>query len=301
MPLPPHGRAYVGLLIIVTLWASYPAAIKLALPDMPPLLLAALRCSIASVFLVVLLLRANAESVRALSPGALGAFLLLGFTGIFVSTQGSYLSIYYSTAANIILLQAATPVMTALGARLYLGERLLAPQWAGVAVSAFGVLVVITRGRLIALRPEDVHVGDLINLVCLAGWTTYTVYSKRVLATYSPAMVTAGAYVLGTLMIVPVAVVTAPLFPPPRWSSPVAWAVVLYQALMGAIAHVWWARAIHAVGPSRSAMFLNLQPVIGLALAGLVLHEHIGIWQLAGGTCVLAGVMLTTHRTRRGS
>jgi drug/metabolite transporter (DMT)-like permease len=284
--------------MIVTLWASYPAAIKLALPDMPPLLLAALRCSIASIFLVVLLLRANAESVRALSPGAVRAFLLLGFVGIFVSTQGSYVSIHYSTAANIILLQAATPVMTALGARVYLGERLRWLQWTGVAVSAFGVLLVITRGRLVALRPEDVHAGDLVNLVCLAGWTTYTVYSKRVLATYSPAMVTAGAYVAGTLMIVPVAILAAPLFPAPRWTSPVAWAVVLYQALMGGIAHVWWARAIRAVGPSRSAMFLNLQPVVGLALAGLVLREQIGVWQLAGGACVLAGVTLTTHRDR---
>jgi drug/metabolite transporter (DMT)-like permease len=301
VPLPSHTRAYIGLLVIVTLWASYPAAIKLALPDMPPLLMAALRCIIAAAFLVVLLLRSSVESVRAISPGALGAFLLLGFAGIFVSTQGSYLSIYYSTAANIILLQAATPVMTALGARLYLGERLLAPQWAGVAVSAFGVLVVVTRGRLIALRPEDVHVGDLINLVCLAGWTTYTVYSKRVLATYSPAMVTAGAYVAGTLMILPVAIVTAPLFPTPRWTSPVAWGVVLYQAVMGAIAHVWWARAIRAVGPSRSAMFLNVQPVIGLALAALVLGEHIGVWQLAGGACVLAGVAMTTHRAGRST
>ena len=68
---------------------------------------------------------------------------------------------------------------------------------------------------------------------------------------------------------------------------------------MGAIAHVWWARAIHAVGPSRSAMFLNVQPVIGLALAGLILREHIGFWQLAGGTCVLAGVAMTTRRAGR--
>jgi len=301
VPLPPPTRAYVGLLIIVTLWASYPAAIKLALPDMPPLMMAALRCTIASIFLVVLLVRSSADSIRALSPGSITAFLVLGFAGIFVSTQGSYVSIYYSTAANIILLQAATPVMTALGARLYLGERLHAWQWAGVGVSAFGVLVVITRGRLIALRPEDVHVGDFVNLVCLAGWTTYTVYSKRVLATYSPAMVTAGAYVAGTLMLIPVAIVAAPLFPAPRWSSPVAWAVVLYQAVMGAIAHVWWARAIHVVGPSRSAMFLNVQPVIGLALAGLLLHEQIGFWQIAGGACVLAGVALTTRRDRRSA
>ena len=50
-----HARAYVALLVIAVLWASYPAAIKLALRDMPPLVLAALRCTMASLFLVTIL------------------------------------------------------------------------------------------------------------------------------------------------------------------------------------------------------------------------------------------------------
>ena len=221
-----HARAYVALLVIAVLWASYPAAIKLALRDMPPLVLAALRCTIASLFLVTILLRSGADTTRALAPGALRAFFVLGVVGIYVSTQGSYLAIALSTASNIILLQAASPVMVSLGARFYLGERLHRMQWLGVAVSASGVLLVITNGRLLRLRPEDVHAGDVLNLVTLAGWSAFTVYSKRVLASYTPAMVTTGAYLAGTLLIIPTAIVTAPLFPAPRFGSPVAWMVV---------------------------------------------------------------------------
>lgn len=298
MSVPSHARAYVALLLIVTLWASYPVATKLALPDFPPFVLAALRCTIASIFLVTLLLRSGADTTRALAPGALRSFVILGVTGIFVSTQVTYLAIYYSTASNIVLLQAASPVMIALGARFYLGERLHRAQWLGVAVSAGGVLLVITNGRLVALRPEELHAGDFINLVTLAGWSAYTVYAKRVLATSSPAMVTTGAYVAGTLLIIPTAVVTAPLFPAPRFTAPVAWAVVLYQAIVGAVAHVWWSRAVDVVGPSRAAVFMNVQPVIGLALAGVLLREQLGLWQLAGGACVLAGVALTTRTNR---
>lgn len=293
--MPPHARAYVALLLIVVLWASYPAAIKLALPDMPPLVMAALRCGIASIFLMILLLRSGADITPALSPGAVRAFVILGVCGIFISTQGSYLAIFYSTASNIVLLQAASPVMIALGARFYLGERLHRLQWVGVAVSAGGVLLVITNGRLLTLRPGDVHVGDLINIFTLAGWSAYTVYSKRVLASSTPAMLTTAAYVAGTLLIIPTAIVTAPLFPPPRFSSVTAWAVVLYQAILGAIAHIYWSRAIHVVGPSRAAVFLNLQPVVGLILASLLLRERLSLWQLSGGACVLAGVALTTQ------
>ena len=283
----------------MVLWASYPAAIKMALPDMPPLLMAALRCTIASIFLVVLLLRSGAETTPALTPSALRAFFILGVAGIFISTQGSYLAIFHSTASNIVLLQAASPVMIALGARFYLGEHLHGMQWLGVAVSASGVLLVITNGRLLSLRPGDVHVGDLINIFTLAGWSAYTVYSKRVLASSTPAMLTTAAYVAGTLLIIPTAIVTAPLFPAPRWGSLGAWTVVTYQAILGAIAHIYWSRAIHVVGPSRAGVFLNLQPVFGLVLAALLLRETLGVWQLIGGACVLAGVTLTTAKRPR--
>ena len=293
-----HARAYVALLVIAVLWASCPAAIKLALRDMPPLVLAALRCTIASLFLVTILLRSGADTTRALAPGALRAFFVLGVVGMYVSTQGSYLAIALSTVSNIIL-QAASPVMVSLGARFYLGEQLHRMQWLGVVVSASGVLLVITNGRWLRLRPEDVHAGDLLNLVTLAGWSAFTVYSKHVLASYTPVMVTTGACIAGTLLIIPTAIVTAPLFPAPRFGSPVAWMVVVYQALFSAVAHVLWSRAIHVVGPSRAAVFMNVQPVIGLVLAALLLREQIGFWQLAGGGCVLAGVALTTRaRTR---
>jgi drug/metabolite transporter (DMT)-like permease len=298
MSSPTHARAYVALFVIAALWASYPAAIKLALRDMPPLVLAALRCTIASVFLVTVLLRSGADTTRALAPGALRAFFFLGVVGIFVSTQGSYLAIALSTASNIVLLQAASPVMVALGARFYLGDRLHPRQWLGVAISASGVLLVITNGRLWRLRPDDVHAGDLLNLLTLAGWSAYTVYSKRVLESYTPAMITTGAYVAGTILIVPTAILTAPLFPAPRFGSAVAWIVVIYQAVVGAIAHVLWSRAIHVVGPSRAAVFMNVQPVLGLVLAGLLLREQIGLWQMAGGACVVAGVALTTQSAR---
>jgi drug/metabolite transporter (DMT)-like permease len=287
-------RAYVALLLIVVLWGSYPATAKLALRDMPPVVLVAVRCAIASAFLVVLLAREGAWTIREVTPAALRAFAVLALTGIVGSTQLTYLSLYYTTAGNVVILGVAMPVMVALGARVYLGERLTRVQWLGVALSASGVLLVITRGRLANLRIEELQVGDFINLAAMIGWSAYTVYGKRVLATYSPMLATTAAYLLGTLVLVPLALVTAPLFPAPRLGSAVAWLVILYQALLGAVAHVWWYRAVHVVGPSMAAGFMNLQPVVGLALAAVLLGEGIGVWQIAGGVLVLGGVALTT-------
>jgi drug/metabolite transporter (DMT)-like permease len=291
-------RAHLALVAIVALWGSYPATAKLALQDFPPFFLAAVRCSVASCFLVSLLARSGADTVRDLSPRALRVFLVLGLAGLWGSMQFSYVAYYYTTAGNAVILQAAAPVMVALTARFYLGERLSAAQWLGVAVSAFGVLLVITSGRLAALRLEELRPGDFLTLATLTGWSVYTVYGKRVLGALSPALATTGAYVAGTLLILPTALVAAPFFPTPRLGSLAGWTVVLYQALFGAVAHVWWYRAVQVVGPSRAAIFMNLQPIVGITLAAALLGEAIGLWQILGTACVLAGVGLTTRAQR---
>lgn len=295
MPALSQTRAYVALFLIATLWGTFPSTTKLALDSFPPVFLTAVRCAIASAFLMVLLLRSGAETVRELGAGSIRSFVILGFCGLFVSTQISYFGIYYTTAANAAILQTTGPVLVAAVARLYLGDRLRPLQKAGAALSVLGVLVVITDGRLWSLRVEDLRLGDFLTIFALCGWAAYTVYGKRVLLTHSPALTTTAAYIAGTLMIVPLAAVTAPLFPTPALGAGVAWTVVLYQAILGAVAHIWWYRAVHVVGPSRSAVFMNVTPIVGIVLAAVLVGEPVGPWQVGGAALVLAGVMLTTR------
>jgi len=296
VPALSQTRAYAALLLIATLWGTFPATGKLAVQDFPPVFLTAVRAVIASTFLVLLLLRSGAETIRGLGPGSIRAFVVLGVSGLVLSTQLSYVGYAYTTAANAAILQAATPVLVALGARAYLGERLRRRQQAGVAVSALGVLVVVTDGRLWALRLEDLRAGDFITLAGLVAWMTYTVYGKRVVSTHSPALTTTAAYVAGTCVLVAEAVLTAPLFPRPALTSTRAWIVVVYHAFLGAVAHIWWYRAVDRVGASRAAVFMNVTPIVGVALAAALLHEPIGIWEVVGTLLVLAGVALTTTK-----
>jgi drug/metabolite transporter (DMT)-like permease len=289
-------RAYVALLLIVTLWASFPATSKVALAVMPPYLLTTLRCTIASAFLIALLVRSGDTSARGLGWYDLLPFAVLGLSGVFGSMALSYLALYFTTASNAIIIQTSTPVLVAVGARVYLGERLRPVQWTGVVLSAVGVLAVITRGRFAILRVTDLHVGDLIQLLGIVGWSLYTLYGKRVLTRYSPLVATTAAYATGTVMLMPVTILTAAHFPAPVWSSVLGWTVVGYHAVLGAIAHVWWYRGVETVGASRAAIFMNVQPVLGIALAAALTGEQVGVWQVVGGVLVLSGVVLTTTR-----
>ena len=294
MPRLSQTRAYVALFLIASLWGTFPATSKLALADIPPTLMTAVRCAIAAGLLCVLVLRAGFDASRALTADAVKAFFVLGTAGFVVSTHISYWGIYTTSAANAAILQATAPVMVALGARLYLGERLRRLQRVGVLISMGGVLLVVTRGRFAELAPSQLRLGDFLTLLALVGWSVYTVYGKRVLAGHSPVLTTTAAYVCGTLVLVPLAIATAPLTPPARLGAPAAWVVLLYHAIPGAIAHFWWYAAVERVGPSRAAMFMNVTPVVGLGTAALLVGEEIGPWHIGGAAMVLAGVALTT-------
>ena len=294
-------RAYAALLLIATLWGTFLATGKLAVADFPPVFLTALRGVLASAFLVFLLARSGAETVRGLGPDSIRAFVALGVCGLVLSTQLSYIGYAYTTAANAAILQAATPVLVALGARAYLGERLRRRQQAGVLISALGVLVVVTHGHLWNLRVDELRAGDFITLVGLVAWTTYTVYGKRVVRTHSPALTTTAAYVAGTCILVAEAALTAPLFPRPALTSARAWVVLVYHALFGAVAHIWWYRAVARVGASRAAVFMNVTPIVGILMASTLLAEPVGLAEVLGTLLVLAGVTLTTMTRARPS
>ena len=119
MPRLSQTRAYVALFLIASLWGTFPATSKLALADIPPTLLTTIRCAVAAALLSVLVLRSGFDAARELTPEAVRAFFVLGVCGFVISTQITYWGIYTTSAANAAILQAAAPVMLALGARAY--------------------------------------------------------------------------------------------------------------------------------------------------------------------------------------
>jgi drug/metabolite transporter (DMT)-like permease len=127
-------------------------------------------------------------------------------------------------------------------------------------------------------------------------WATYTLYWKRVLTRLSPRVATTAAYLIGTAFLVPLAVLLAPAFPPAVLTSVPAWGVVAFQGTLGTLSHIWYYRGIQSVGPSVTAVFMNLQPLVGVLLATLILGERLSAAQGLGTAAILAGVWLVARR-----
>ena len=77
------------------------------------------------------------------------------------------------------------------------------------------------------------------------------------------------------------------------------WSALLAATLLFVFAVFFQLNAIGHAGPERSAMFFNLEPVVTLAIAMLLLGERLSAQQLLGGAMVIAALLLFSWQSRR--
>src|SRR5690606_31616024 len=66
----------------------------------------------------------------------------------------------------------------------------------------------------------------------------------------------------------------------------------------GLLAYAFWNHGVHAIGPSRAAIFMYLSPIFTALLAGLFLGERMSLSYIVGGLLILFGLLLTTRQVR---
>src|SRR5260221_1079102 len=145
MPISSAGRplspgAVAVMLVLCMSWGFNQIAVKLALPDIPPMLQAMIRSAGA---LPVMLTVGWLRGVKFLEPdGTLGpglfAGLLFGIEFVLIFT-----GLVFTSASRAAVFLYTAPFFVALGSHQFLGERLSASQWSGLALSFAGVALAI--------------------------------------------------------------------------------------------------------------------------------------------------------------
>jgi drug/metabolite transporter (DMT)-like permease len=175
------GRAkafapFVPLLFVV-LWSTGFIGARLGLPDCEPLTLLSLRYAA-----VLLLMGGVALATRAPWPSAPSEWLHIGVSGLLVHAVylgGVFTAIRLGLPAGVTaLVVGLQPVLTALGAGLFLRERVRVTQWAGLALGLAGVVLVVAHKVAGSGGPAAATLL-VPAAIALAGITAGTLYQKR--------------------------------------------------------------------------------------------------------------------------
>jgi drug/metabolite transporter (DMT)-like permease len=288
-------QAIALMLMLCLSWGFNQIAVKLALPDIPPLLQGTIRSAGA---LPVLLLIARVRGVKIFArDGTLYAGLLSGVLfGIeFVLI---YRGLVSTSASRAVVFLYTAPFFVGLGAYRFLGERLRALQWAGLAVSFAGVALAI--GVPQPNVDADVLLGDVLIVGGGAMWAATTLLVK---ATRLRDAAPEKALVYQVAISIPILGAAAFLSGETlsRVPGPLALSLMVYQAVwVVGLTFLLWFVLVKTYSASKLSAFTFITPLFGVAASYFILHDTLTPVFGAAALLVVAGLYLV-NRPDRGA
>jgi drug/metabolite transporter (DMT)-like permease len=282
--------AEFAVLVMALIWGVNYSVIKYGMTFVAPMAYNTLRVALAAGTLVLIAFAfggtppSRRDVVTLLLLGVLGN----GFYQIFFAEGVSR-----TRAGEAALVVGASPALIALLSRMRGVERVTRRGAVGIAMSMFGVGLVVLGRAAVGQGPHGGSLlGDLLVLCGSICWAVYTVLliplTRRVGGLYVVALSLLG----GSMLMLAVG---APALVAQDWNLPGrAWAALLYSGL-GAlvVAYLLWYRGVKVLGPTRTALYANLQPLIALLVAWVTLGETPTAWQSVGAATIVGGVLLT--------
>ena len=223
------------------------------------------------------------------------ALLGLGIIGIGTHNALAYLGLRDTTAVNGVILNSFIPVMIVALSWALLRERLASLQVAGIALSLGGVLTILSQGSLEALATFRLNPGDLLIILSMAMWATYTIGLR-----FRPPGMHLLSFLfviscIGDVAILPLYALETALGQPMQWTPAAALAIACVALFSSVLAYVFWNRGVEQVGANVAGLFVHLMPVFGVILAWFILDERLAPFHVAGIVLILCGIYLTSR------
>lgn len=294
-----HRLAIALLLVTPVLFAANMLTARWAAGSIPAVAMAFWRWTLTFLLLLPFTARAlwrGRDELRRDWP----TVLLLGALGMGLCGAPVYLGAQTTTATNIGLLYATSPVFIVILGWLGWSERVVPLQIAGIVLCLAGGLVVLARGEFETLLGLRFVVGDLWIAVAVVAWALYSVLLRHrpsrlgVLARL--AAIVAGG-VVANLPFYVLEIATG--HPTPL--TPRVFAVVLFLAIVpGVGAYLAYGKLVALVGPARTGLLLYLIPLYNVGLAWVLLGEAPHPYHAVGMAMTLTGVWLGTRTPPQG-
>lgn len=278
-----------SLVLMALIWGVNFSVVKYGTSLVAPLAYNGLRVSLAAVLLLTIV----AASRTALpSRRDILGLLALGVLGNGIYQFFFVLGVARTRASDAALVIAATPAFIAIIGAVRRTERTSPRGVLGIMMSITGIGLVVL-GTTAGAAGDSSIVGDALVLCASLSWAFYTVMLKPFTARVSGMQLSAFTMVGGAI---PLLAVALPQVMAAHWAEvPVrGWLAIAYSGV-GAlvVAYYFWYRGVRVIGPTRTAMYSNLQPLIAVLVAWAMLGEQPTAWQCVGAGSIMGGLLLT--------
>ena len=290
---------YAKLTGVALVWGGSFVAARIVAQEMPTFTAALWRYVIATAALVALSFLLERGLPR-LSRAQMLDICLLGVTGVVLYNVLFLYGMQSVPASRGSLIVALIPAATLLGGALFMHEPLTWRKCAGIAIALLGVAVELGRGNPLMMFQTHAGIGEAALFGGVIAWAAYTLLGRRLLTELSPLAATTYAALVGTVLLALVCMVTGDFEVPA--ANQRGWLALLFLGLVGtALAYIWFYDGVHAIGPARTSVFVNLVPIFAITFAVLLLNEPLLPSMIVGAALVVSGVFIINWPARAGA
>jgi len=274
---------------MAVIWGVNFVVVKYATQIFNPVAFTGLRVGTVALFLgIVALVRGGITLPRR----DVISLLLLGLLGNGLYQLFFIHGVARTRAGNAALIIASAPAFIALIARSRGMERVRAMTLVGIALSIAGVALVMI-GSATSSTGQATLLGSVLVFFGVLCWSIYTIglqpYATRIDVIQLSALTALGG-------AVPLLIASTPALIRTNWSAVGmgGWLALLYSSVISmGVAYFFWYRGLRVLGPTRTAVYANLQPIVALLVAWPLLNEVPTVFQAVGAATIIAGVFLT--------
>jgi drug/metabolite transporter (DMT)-like permease len=258
--------------------------------EMQPAAILFFRAEIASiVFASIVALRRG--SIKRIAKKDILTLFILGIINIPINQFLFFTAISLTTAPNVALAYALSPVFVFGIAAIFFKEKVSPLKIVGIITAISGTIMILSE-RGIGFHSQY-FVGNILALTASISWAFYTVLGKNFTMKYGAIYSNSLTSIIGFFVFIPIFFIL-PESKSMVEPSVINWFQVFYLAIISSVvSYILWYWALKRADASKVSVFNNIQPILTTVLAVLFFGQELTLIFIIGGLITLAGVLLT--------
>ena len=281
---------------IYVIWGSTYLLNKIAVTELPPLMLASIRFITAGtlIFIIAKFLKIKLCITRKqLINSTIAGFLFLSFgNGVIVW------ALKYVDSGFAALETAAQPLIVLILMRIFEGKKIKAMSVIGIVLGMIGMFLLVSQKELI--HEEGTILGMVMIFVCIISWGYGSLFVAK--ADLPPNFFVNTGYQMmtaGISLLVVSLLLGEEWTYPSQWSGKVQFSMIALILFGSIVAFTAFNYLLRVVSPEKVATSTYVNPIIALVLGWIFLNEQLNIFILLASIIIIVGVVMVKTGTSK--
>ncbi len=227
----------------------------------------------------------------------IGLFIVLGITAVTIFNSALFYSLKFTQVISGVLMISTVPVMIIFISSLLKIEKTNFFQIIGVGFSLTGVLFIITKADIGLLKNLDFNRGDLIMIIAMLSWATYSALLKKKKYELSQISLLQVVISFGVIFLIPLYFIDMNMGNSIKLEKPFFLTLTYVVLFPGLASFFFWIKGVALIGANRSGIFLHLMPIFGALMAIIIFDEKFMFYHLFGAVFILMGIILSNRKS----